>query len=131
MIVITNYFYSTLKFRTSVNEFATSFPPSLAPSVSVTLRTCHVETPAMDISTAHIVEGLICPAPPSHPEITGDALSRLIVPMPSSESPSLWLTFRLFTFPSACTQWKICLDCRRTRVLPNLETSPETELTFY
>jgi len=54
-----------------------------APSVFLTLRTCHVEMSVSTAATSHIMESLICPAPPSHPKISKDTLNKLIVPMPS------------------------------------------------
>ena len=58
-----------------------------APSVLLTLRTCHIEMSVSNAANHYIMQSLVCPAPPSHPEISKDALDKLIVPMPSCEYP--------------------------------------------
>ena len=58
-----------------------------APSVLLTLRTCHIEMSVSNAANNYIMQSLICPAPPSHPEISKDTLDKLIVPMPSCECP--------------------------------------------
>lgn len=52
--------------------------------VNLTVRTCLVDAPLSHQSTSRIMDGLICPAPPtSHPELSGEMLQSLVVPTPS------------------------------------------------
>ena len=58
-------------------------PPHTAPTVSLSLRTCHIEMPVSEL-TNQIVESLVCPAPPSsHSELSPEAIRQLTVPTPA------------------------------------------------
>ncbi|CAI7997318.1 Protein still life, isoform SIF type 1, partial [Geodia barretti] len=56
-----------------------------APTVSLSLKTCHIEMPVSEL-TNQIVESLICPAPPSsNTELSQEAIQQLTVPTPARD----------------------------------------------
>jgi hypothetical protein len=56
-----------------------------APTVSLSLKTCHIEMPVSEL-TNQIVESLICPAPPSsNTELSQEAIRQLTVPTPARD----------------------------------------------
>ena len=72
---------------TGKSLISSSFPPhmlyTVAPTVSLSLKTCHIEMPVSEL-TNQIVESLICPAPPSsNTELSQEAIRQLTVPTPA------------------------------------------------